>query len=105
MATQARIIAGSRDRNFDRYIQDLVDADGYGVQREYYGIENADRAEVVRRKLRTAGTHLGHSVKAFWGECAGCDNGGPSCRYHVYFTAYDTEAARAYKQKQAAARR
>jgi hypothetical protein len=105
MATQARIIAGARDRNFDHYIADLVEGEGFGTQREYYGIENADRAEVVRRKLRTAGAHLGVSVKAFWGECGGCANGGPSCRYHVYFTAYDPDAARAYKQKQAAARR
>jgi len=106
MATRGvRIIAGPRNKSFDQFIRDLIDQDGYGAEREYFGIENPDRAETVRRRMKRAGTHLGVSVKAFWKECPGCNNGGPSCRYHVFFTAYDPDVARQYKQKQVASAR
>lgn len=99
MPTQVRIIAGPRDKSFDHFIQELLDEDGFGVEREYFGIEDQSRADLVRRKLRTAGRHLDVSVKAFWAECQGCPNGGPTCRYHVKFTAYDPDEARKYMER------
>jgi hypothetical protein len=39
------------------------------------------------------------AVKAYWHECAGCDAGGPDCRYHVKFTVYDMDRAREFKSR------
>lgn len=100
MATKVRIIAGPRNTSFDDHIRKLVEEEGFGRERQYFGIEDPERAEVVRRRMRTAGQHLGVSIKAFWKECTGCANGGPSCRFHVYYTAYDPAVARDYKSKQ-----
>ena len=92
---------GPRTTVFDDHIRNLISERGYGTAREYVGIVDQERAETVRRGMRNAGRHLGVSVKAFWTQCPGCKDGGEECRYHVSFTAYDPEAARAYKQKQA----
>lgn len=100
MPTAARIIAGPRNTSFDRYVSELVQEEGYGAERQYFGITGAERADEVRRKMRRAGMHLGISVKAFWKECTGCPNGGADCRYHVYYTAYDPTEARRYKESQ-----
>lgn len=101
MPTQVRIIAGPRNTSFDRYISELVEQEGYGAERQYFGITTPERADEVRRRMRRAGQHLGVSVKAFWKECTGCSNGGTGCRFHVYYTAYDPDAARKYKAGQA----
>ena len=90
---------GPRNVHFDSYIQRLVSERGYGVEREYFGIETEERAEQVRKGLRNAGRHMNVSVKAFWKPCKGCAEGGKSCRYHVAFTAYDPEKAREYKAR------
>jgi hypothetical protein len=93
-----------RDTNFDHYVTALVDEAGFGAERVYFGITSADRADQVRRRLRRAGAHLNPpvSVKAFWYACTGCRQGGPDCRYHVSFTAYEPGAARDYKLAQLA---
>lgn len=101
MPSPVRIISGPRDESWDRYIRRLVDERGFGHEREYYGIETEDRARTVRSKLRTAGRHQGVSVRAFWRQCGGCDNGGPSCAYHVHYACFTAAAARAYKARQA----
>lgn len=101
MPDQVRIISGPRDGSWDRFIQELVDQHGFGHEREYFGITTKERAEIVRRKLRTAGkNHLGVSIKAYWRECQGCELGGDDCAYHVFYTAYHPAVARSYKQKQ-----
>jgi hypothetical protein len=94
-------------RHFDRYIDALVEEEGFGREREYVGITTQERADEVRRGLRTAGRHRGVSVKAYWTPCGGCAAGGAACAWHVHFSAYDPEDARAYKERQArlAARR
>lgn len=104
MPSKVRIIAGPRNTSFDSYIRDLVEQDGFGVERTYFGITKPERAEEVRRRMKRAGSHLGVSVKAFWSECKGCKNGGADCRYHVSFTAYDPDDARRYKQQQSGAK-
>jgi hypothetical protein len=98
---ERRIIAGPRDTSWDNFIAQLVTERGYGHEREYVGITTEDRADEVRRKLRTAGRHQGVSVKAFWRPCNGCEHGGPDCAYHVHYTAYHPDAARRYKGQQA----
>jgi hypothetical protein len=88
---------GPRNTFFDNYVKRLVAEEGYGAERHYFGIETQERAEEVRKGMRNAGRHLEISVKAFWYDCKGCDDGGDNCRFHVSFTAYDPEAARQYK--------
>lgn len=100
MPDRVRIIAGPRNIDFDDYIRDLVEERGYGKEREYVGCTTRERAEEIRRRLRMAGKHLGVSVKAFWAECGGCKPGGDSCAYHVRYTAYHPDVARAYKSRQ-----
>ena len=90
---------GPRNVHFDAYIKNLLSERGYGIEREYFGIETEERAEQVRRGMRNAGRHLNVSVKAFWKSCTGCEEGGKTCRYHVAFTAYDPEKAREYKSQ------
>lgn len=91
---------GPRDRAFDDLLGRLVAERGYGHAREYVGVTTPERAEQVRRGIRAAGRHLGHSVKAFWKACPGCEDGGADCRFHIEFTAYDQSAARAYRARQ-----
>lgn len=89
----------NKDDSWDHHIASLIEQAGFGREREYFGIETPERAREVRQKMVTAGNHLGVSVKAFWKDCAGCQNGGPVCRFHVYFTAYDRDVARAYAER------
>lgn len=96
---QVRFIAGPRNRDHDGLIRDLIGQEGYGRQREYFGVEDADRAEQLRKGIRQAGRQLGVSMKVFWKECGGCNNGGPDCRYHICYTAYKPDAAKAYRAR------
>ena len=105
MPSKVRIIAGPRNRDYDDYISDLVEQEGYGRERQYFGCVTQEEADKVRKGLRQAGRHLGVSVKAFWVECQGCELGGPSCAYHVKFSAYHPDAARDYKARQLKAAR
>jgi hypothetical protein len=99
MPSKVRIIAGPRNVSFDHYIEAIIAEGTIGEDHDYFGIEDIERADYVRRRLRTAGRHMDPAVavKAYYTECTGCDNGGPSCRYHVTFAAYDMATARKYK--------
>jgi hypothetical protein len=101
MAGKARVIAGPRNTSFDHYVEDVLARGGWGQEQDYFGIEDIDRADFIRRKLRMAGQHMDPpvAVKAYWHECAGCNNGGPRCRYHVKFTIYDMAKAREFKTR------
>lgn len=101
MPGKVRIIAGPRNTAFDHYIEEIADAGNWGQDFDYFGIEDQERADYVRRKLRMAGRHLDPpvAVKAYWSPCTGCNNGGPSCRFHVTFAAYTMDEAREYKAK------
>lgn len=100
MPDQVRIISKT-DRRFDRYIDDLVADRGYGRERIYAGVEDQEKADEVRRKLRAAGRHRGVSVKAYWRPCEkrGRCPAGASCRFHVHYSAYKPDDARAYKER------
>jgi len=103
MPDRVRFIAGPRNTDWDDYIRRLVEERGYGHEREYVGVTTKERADEIRRRLRTAGRHLGVSVKVFWRECDGCEHGGDECAYHVLYTAYHPTDAAKYKTKQARA--
>lgn len=93
-----------RDTTFDHYVADLVEQDGFGVGRVYFGITSRERADLIRRRLRRAGSHLNPpvSVKAYWYGCGGCRDGGRECRYHVSFTAFDPGEAKEYMRQRLA---
>lgn len=101
---QRRIIAGPRNRNFDRYISDLIRQRGYGSERTWHAIPDQRRADQIRRRLQQAGQHIGVSVKAFWQPGNGCTAAPGGCAFHVHYTAYDPAAARIYKRNQLAER-
>lgn len=92
-----------RGPDFTRHIRTQVEQFGYGVELEYFGLEDPVQADEVRRGLRRAGRKLGVAVKAFTADCGGCKNGGRECRHHVRFTSYDLEDAREYMAAKAAA--
>lgn len=71
-----------------------------GEENSYFGIVTEERADEVRRKLRTAAKHQGYASRVYYYPCTGCKDGGKECRYHVSFTLYDLETARAYKAQQ-----
>src|SRR5262245_12882005 len=84
---------------FERYIRDLIDRRGLRAEGSYYyGITSVSRARQVRQAFRDAGRSLEVAVKAYWTECPGCAHGGPACRYHVHYTAYDLAEAMAVRQ-------
>ncbi|MDA8316532.1 MAG: hypothetical protein M0010_15385 [Actinomycetota bacterium] len=99
MPDRVRIIAGPRRVSFDSYVERLVSERGYGVEREYFGVETAERADEVRRGLRQAGRHLTVAVRAYYRPCKGCAKGGKSCAFHVFFTAFPRDDARRYMEK------
>lgn len=92
-----------RGPDFTRHIRSQVEQFGYGVELEYFGLEDPVQADEVRRGLRRAGKKLGVAVKAYTAWCGGCRHGGPACRQHVMFTTYDLEAARQYMAAKSAA--
>lgn len=91
----------ARDKSYDQYIEDVIRDGAWGIESEYVGLETQEAAEIVRQKMRTAGNHMNPpvAVKAFWRECKGCKVGGPDCRFHVSFTVYDKDKARAYRAR------
>jgi len=101
MPSQVRIISPRNSARWDTLIQGFIDAGAWKQQQTYFGCVSQDRADRVRRALRTAGKHLGIGVYAFWQECTGCNDGGPGCRYHVNFSIHTMEEAREYKARQA----
>lgn len=103
MPSKVRIIS-KKDESWDSFVRDLVESEGFGKERTYFGIEEIGRADEVVRKLRTAGrNHLRVGMKVYSRQCKGCPEGGDSCRYHVLFTAYDISEAQAFMERKKAA--
>jgi hypothetical protein len=103
--SQVRIIQQRNSRQWDELVDDVLVREAHGQEHEYFGITDPDRADKIRRALRTAARRKGVGAKVYWNECKGCTNGGAECRYHVKYTLYDMAVARQYKADQAASRR
>lgn len=101
MPDKVRIIQ-RKDERYDDYIRSLVNDHGFGHERVYAGVATKERADEIRRRLRTAGKHLGVAVKVFYELCPkrGRCGAGDGCVYHVRFSAFRNEDARAYKAGQ-----
>ena len=95
-----RYVSQRNSSSWDDIIRGLVDGAKHGQEQTYFGITNENRAQEVYRKLRTAAQHQGVGRKVFWYGCKGCNEGGRECRYHVSFTIYDIDEARAYRAQQ-----
>lgn len=104
MPTQVRIISRRNSAEWDSLVADVLDRGALAVEHDYFGCTTKERADVVRRHIRTAARRAEHGAKVYWKECptpGACENGGPSCTHHVYYTLYDMDVARQYKAKQA----
>jgi hypothetical protein len=104
MPSRVRIISPRNSAEWDDLVRDVLNRGALGVEHDYFGITTEERADKVRRCIGTAGRHLGAGRKVYWKPCpapGACANGGPECKYHVYYTVYDLDVARAYKVKQA----
>lgn len=101
MPSQVRYIQRRNSAEWDA----LVRAAGrlLGQENDYYGITNEARADEVRKYIRTAGRHVGVGSRVYYVPCdqAGACRGGPECRYHVKYTIYPIDEARAFKARQA----
>lgn len=107
MPSQVRIISPRNSREWDNIIDGVRSRGEWKQEQTYGGIASDERADKVRRSLRTAARHLGIASKIYWKECDAkgkCKFGG-DCAYHVYFTIYDLDEARSYKQQQSSRRR
>ncbi len=105
MATQVRIISRRNSAEWDHLVSDVIERGALGIEHDYFGCTSQERADSVRRHIRTAARRAEHGAKVFWKECptpGACANGGPSCTHHVYYTLYDMDVARQYKAQQAA---
>lgn len=96
-----RYVSQKNSSSWDDIIRSVIGTKKLGEENTYFGIVSEERAQEVYRKLRTAASHQGMARKVFYYPCTGCKDGGADCRYHVSFTLFDMEAARAYKAQQA----
>lgn len=99
MPSKVRIISPKNSSQWD----DLVRGAPLRKEHVYGGIVTNDRADKVRRSIRTAARHLGLASKVFWSECpdpAKCQFG-TDCAFHVSYTTFDMEEARSYKARAA----
>ena len=107
MPSQVRIISPKNSAEWDHLVRGLIQAGKLGQEQTYGGCTSEERADHVRRKIRTAARKQDVASRVFWKPCdkPGKCSFGADCTHHVYITLYDIEAGRQYKAKQAAAQR
>lgn len=108
MPSQVRIISKRNSPDWDVKVAAWLADHGYGSEQVYGGITTQERADEVRKKIRTSARRLGHSAKVYWNPCdakPGQCPYDPGCTHHVKFSFYDPEAARGYKAQQSQQRR
>lgn len=106
MPSKVRIISPKNSAAWDQLVADLLSG-GLGKQETYGGIASEERADEVRRKIRTAARKREVASKVYWGPCdkPGQCGFGRDCTHHVYITFYDMEQGRKYKAQQSNKRR
>lgn len=106
MPSQVRIISPRNSAEWDRVVADVLDRKGFGKEDIYGGCKDEERADRVRRAVRTAARKRDLAAKVFWRPCDSKSCGfGADCAYHVYITLYEMAAGRDYKAKQSQQRR
>lgn len=104
MPNQVRIISQRNALQWDDIIKALMDQNIWRTEQTYGGITTEERADKVRRCLRTAGRHKGVGSKVYYKPCdaPGKCKFGADCSYHVQYAIFDLEEARQYKTQQSA---
>lgn len=98
--SQVRIISRRNSAEWDKLVRAAMRPRWLRTEHDYFGITNEDRAESVRKALRTAGRHQGVGSRVYYQPCdspGSCRYGGPDCRFHVKYTIFPLDEARAYK--------
>lgn len=104
MATQVRIISRRNSAEWDHLVEDVLNRNALGTEHDYFGCASQERADAIRRHIRTAAKRKQVGSRVYWKPCptpGACANGGPGCTHHVYYTLFDMEVARQYKARQA----
>lgn len=103
MPSQVRIISPRNSAEWDHLVRGLIDGGKLGQEQTYGGIASEERADTVRKKIRTAARKADVASKVFWKPCdqPGKCGFGADCTHHVYITLYSMDAGREYKAKQA----
>jgi hypothetical protein len=103
--SQVRIISPKNSQQWGDLVRDVTDAGRWEEEIVYGGITSQERADKIRRALRTAAKKCGVGSKVYWNECdsPGRCKFGADCAFHTKFTFYDLDKARKYKAQQAAA--
>jgi putative component of toxin-antitoxin plasmid stabilization module len=102
--SQVRIISRRNSGEWDKLIRDAMAPKRIRSEHDYFGITNEARAETVRKNLRTAGRHQGVGSRVYYQPCnspGACRYGGPECAYHVKYTVFPLDEARAFKAAKA----
>jgi hypothetical protein len=96
MPSQVRIISPRNSAEWDRLVQSVIDAGQLRHEHTYGGISGEERADKIRRAIRTAAKHLGHASKVYWTECdsPGSCAFGDDCTHHVRFSIFSLDEGR-----------
>lgn len=107
MPSQVRIISPKNSAEWDHLVRGLINDGKLGQEQIYGGCASEERADHVRRKIRTAARKQDVASKVFWKPCdkPGKCSFGADCTHHVYITLYPLADGQAYKVKQAQAQR
>ena len=103
MPSQVRIIQRRNAPEWDDKVAGWHAQFGYDSEQVYGGVGSQERADEIRRKIRTAAKRAGLSARVYWKPCDGRGRCafGADCSHHVYFSFYDPAVAREFKAKQA----
>ncbi|MHB1595378.1 MAG: hypothetical protein ACYCO9_16345 [Streptosporangiaceae bacterium] len=98
MPSQVRIISPRNSAEWDRLVQSVVASGQLRQEHTYGGCGSEERADKVRRAIRTAAKHLGHAAKVYWNECdsPGSCAFGDDCTHHVKFSIFSLDEGRAH---------
>lgn len=102
MPSQVRIISPKNSAQWDDLVRSVTGGGRLRAEHTYGGITSNERADRVRRCIRTAAKKAGYASKVYWTECpaAGKCPFGSDCAYHCNFTLFDLEEGRQYKASQ-----
>lgn len=107
MPTKVRIISPKNSAEWDRLVLDVLSGKGLGNEETYGGVATEERADTVRKKIRTAARKQEVASKVFYRACdsPGKCKFGSDCQYHVMMTFFTLDAGRQYKASQSQQRR
>ena len=102
MPSKVRIISPRNSTEWDRLVRDTIARRGLRQEEIYGGLTTEEKANSVRRKIRTAARHEGYASWVRYIECPdpGSCRYDRDCAYHVVFRFFTIEEGREYKARQ-----